>query len=163
MNFEGPVLLAAGHHVADFDCGHEALNAWLRTRALRNQREGGSRTWVVLDCQRVVAFYASSTSVLMRSRATKRVARNQPDPLPALLLGRLAVDIRSRGVGLAAALVKHFVLKSIEVAEVTGVRLLLVHAKDATAQRFYLRFGFEPSPVDDMTLMLLVKDIPTTL
>lgn len=121
--------------------------------------QGGSRTWVVLDGRRVVALYASSTAVLVRSRATKRAARNQPDPLPAVLLGRLAVDAENQGLGLAAAILKHFVLKSIEVAEVTGVRLPLVHAKDDTARRFYLRYGFEPSPVDDMTLMLLVKDV----
>lgn len=96
------------------------LNEWLRTKALHNQREGGSRTWVVLDGRRVVAFYASSTAVLMRSRATKRAARNQPDPLPAVLLGRLAVDANHQGRGLAAALLKHFILKSLEVAELTG-------------------------------------------
>jgi GNAT superfamily N-acetyltransferase len=95
----------------------------------------------------------------MRSRATKRAARNQPDPLPAVLLGRLAVDAEYQGRGLAAALLKHFVLKSLEVAELTGVRLLLVHAKNDSARRFYFRYGFEQSPVDDMTLMLLVKDV----
>ncbi|ATO65088.1 N-acetyltransferase [Mycobacterium avium subsp. hominissuis] len=145
--------------VDDFDCGNDVLNEWLRTKALHNQREGGSRTWVVLDGRRVVAFYASSTAVLMRSRATKRAARNQPDPLPAVLLGRLAVDANHQGRGLAAALLKHFILKSLEVAELTGVRLLLVHANNDTARRFYLRYGFEPSPVDDLTLMLLVKDV----
>ncbi|WP_423296948.1 GNAT family N-acetyltransferase [Mycobacterium avium] len=75
------------------------------------------------------------------------------------LLGRLAVDANHQGRGLAAALLKHFILKSLEVAELTGVRLLLVHANNDTARRFYLRYGFEPSPVDDLTLMLLVKDV----
>ncbi|MGH3561291.1 MAG: GNAT family N-acetyltransferase [Mycobacterium sp.] len=159
MSYEGPVLLGADHIVDDFDCSTDVLNEWLRTKALHNQREGGSRTWVVLDGRRVVAFYASSTAVLMRSHATKRAARNQPDPLPAVLLGRLAVDAGNQGRGLAAALLKHFVLKSLEIAELTSVRLLLVHAKNDAAQRFYLRYGFEPSPVDDMTLMLLVKDV----
>lgn len=159
MSYEGPVLLGADHIVEDFDCGNDVLNKWLQTRALHNQREGGSRTWVVLDGRRVVAFYASSTAVLMRSHATKRAARNQPDPLPAVLLGRLAVDAEYQGGGLAAALLKHFVLKSLEIAELTGVRLLLVHAKNDVAQRFYLRYGFEASPVDDMTLILLIKDV----
>lgn len=159
MKYRGPVLLGADHLVEDFDCGSDALNEWLRTKALRNQREGGSRTWVVLDGQRIVAFYASSTAVLMRSHATKRAARNQPDPLPAVLLGRLAVDTEFQGRGLAAALLKHFVLKSLEIAEVTGVRLLLVHAKNDDARRFYLKYGFEPSAVDEMTLMALVKDV----
>jgi GNAT superfamily N-acetyltransferase len=113
----------------------------------------------VLDGRLVVAFYASSTAVLMRSHATKRAARNQPNPLPAVLLGRLAVETKYQGRGFAAALLKHFVLKSLEVAEITGVRLLLVHAKNDTARHFYPRHGFEPSPVDDLTLMLLVKDV----
>jgi GNAT superfamily N-acetyltransferase len=159
VSYEGPVLLGADHIVEDFDCGEDVLNEWLQTKALHDQREGGSRTWVVLDDRRVVAFYASSTAVLMRSRATRRAARNQPDPLPAVLLGRLAVDADYQGRGLAAALLKHFVLKSLEVAELTGVRLLLVHAKNDTARHFYVRYGFEPSPIDDMTLILLIKDV----
>lgn len=159
MSYQGPVLLSDEHVVEDFDCGNDVLNEWLQTRALRNQREGSSRTWVVLDGRRIVAFYASSTAVLLRSHATKRAARNQPDPLPAVLLGRLAVDAEYQGRGLAAALLKHFVLKSLEIAELTGVRLLLVHAKNDAAQRFYQRYGFEPSPADDLTLMLLIKDV----
>lgn len=157
------MLLEAGHRVDDFDCGQDDLNAWLRGRALSNQRGGGSRTWVVLAGQRVVAFYASSTAVLVRSGAASRVARNQPDPLPAILLGRLAVDARYRCQGVAAALVKHFMMKSLEVAEITGVRLLLVHAKDAAARSFYRHYGFEPSPVDELTLMLLLTDLRLAL
>lgn len=159
MSYAGPVLLEADHLVEAFDCGDDVLNDWLRSKARHNQREGSSRTWVVLDGRRVVAFYASSTAVLMCSRATTRAARNQPEPLPAILLGRLAVDTAHQRRGLAAALLKHFVLKSLEVAELTGVRLLLVHAKNDTARRFYLRYGFTSSPVDDMTLMLLIKDV----
>ena len=168
--YRGPELLAADHAIGGFDCGDEALNEWLRRRAPRNQREGSSRTWVVTDGARVVAFYASSTAVVARTEATRRAARNQPDPLPAMLLGRLAVDRGHQGKGLAAdrghqgkglaaALLKHFLLKALEVAELTGVRLVLVHAKDSQSASFYRHFGFEPSPLDDLTLMLLVKDI----
>lgn len=157
--YRGPELLASHHDIESFDCGDEALNEWLRRRAPRNQREGSSRTWVVTDGARVVAFYASSTAVITRTEATRRAARNQPDPLPAMLLGRLAVDRGHQGQGLAAALLKHFLLKALEVAALTGVRLVLVHAKDDQAASFYRHFGFEPSPIDDLTLMLLVKDI----
>ena len=157
--YTGPELLAAHHDVESFDCGDETLNEWLRRRAPRNQREGSSRTWVVTDGTRVVAFYASSTAAVARAEATRRAARNQPDPLPAMLLGRLAVDRGHQGNGLAAALLKHFLLKALEVAELTGVRLVLVHAKDGRAADFYRHFGFEPSPIDDLTLMLTVKDI----
>ncbi len=136
-----------------------ASTAWLVGRARHNQVEGSSRTWVVTTEDRVVAFYASSTAVVLRVQATKRAARNQPDPIPALLLGRLAVDDKWQGHGLGPALLKHFILKSLEVAQITGVRILLVHAKTEEVVGFYARYGFEPSPVDGLTLMLLVKDI----
>jgi GNAT superfamily N-acetyltransferase len=157
--YAGPQLLADHHSIDDFTCGEPALDQWLRTRARANQRHGASRVWVATldDC--VVAFYASSTSVVLRARATKRAARNQPDPIPAILLGRLAVDQRHQSRGLAAALLKHFIEKSLEVAELTGVRLLLVHAKDRQAREFYERYGFEPSPIDELTLMLILGDI----
>ena len=154
----GPELLADSHNTADFDCGDEVLNNWLKQTAPRNQREGSSRTWVVADDNRVVAFYASSTAVLTRVQATKRAARNQPDPLPAMLLGRLAVDRDNQGKGLAAALLKHFLLKALEVSQHTGIRLVLVHANDDQAASFYRHFGFQPSPIDQLTLMLLLKD-----
>lgn len=158
--YSGPELLAADHILDDFDCGDDLLNDWLKRRARANQYSGASRTWVALDRNRcVVGFYASSTAVIMRNSATKRAARNQPDPIPALLLGRLAVDERHQGQGLAAALLKHFLLKSLEVAEITGVRLLLVHAKDEQAAAFYKHHEFEPSPVDDLTLMLIIRDV----
>ncbi len=159
--YRGPELLASAHDVDEFICGDDALDDWLRRRAPRNQGEGSSRTWVVTDRERVVACYASSTAALTRDEATRRAARNQPDPLPAMLLGRLAVDRDHQGRGLAAALLKHFLLKTLEVAEITGVRLTLVHAKNEQAASFYRHYGFEPSPVDDLTLMLLVKDIRT--
>ena len=107
----------------------------------------------------MVGFYASATAVVVRTEATTRAARNQPDPLPAMLLGRLAVDRNHQGKGLAAALLKHFLLKALEVAELTGLRLVLVHAKDSQAAGFYRHNGVEPSRVDDLTLMLLIKDI----
>ncbi len=116
---------------------------------------------MVQDRERVVAFYASSTAVLARSEANRRAARNQPNPLPAMLLGRLGVDRSHQGQGLAAVLLKHFLLKALEVAALTGVRLLLVHAADSEAANFYRHFGFESSPIDDLTLMLLVKDLRT--
>lgn len=159
--YVGPVLLNADHDFEDFRCGDEALDQWLTRRASQNQREGSRRTWVATDGQRVVGYYASSTAVVARAEATRRAARNQPDPLPAMLLGRLAVDTRHQGQGLASALLKHFLLKVLDVADRTGVRLALVHAKDGAAADFYRRFGFEPSPIDDLTLMLLVKDIQT--
>jgi len=158
-DFVGPELLRPDHSIEEFDCADRSLNWWLANKALHNQIESSSRTWVVTAAGRVVAFYASSTAVVLRSTATKRAARNQPDPLPAVLLGRLAVDRNYQGHGVGAALLKHFIMKSLEVAQLTGVRVLLVHAKDDVAASFYRRYGFESSPVDDLTMMLLVKDV----
>ena len=126
---------------------------------MRNQRDGSSRTWVVADGGRVVAYYASSTAALAREATPGRIRRNQPDPLPAMLLGRLAVDRDHQGKGLAAALLKHFLGKALEVSELTGLRLVLVHAKSVQAADFYSHFGFEASPFDDLTFLLLLSDI----
>lgn len=156
--FVGPELLRSEHSIESFDCGDSNLNWWFANKARHNQTEHSSRIWVVTDGQHVVGFYASSTAAILRSTATRRAARNQPDPLPAVLLGRLTVDVGHQRRGLGAGLLKHFIIKSLEVAQITGVRVLLVHAKDANATAFYRQYGFEPSPIDDLTLMLLVKD-----
>lgn len=158
--YVGPVLLAHDHSLAGFDCGKEALNSWLTQRALGNQSSAASRTWVVVDeSEVVVAYYASATASLLRASATTKGRRNQPDEIPAVLLARLAVDLKHQGRGLGSALLKHFILKAKEVSQVVGVRLVLVHAKDPEARDFYLRYEFVPSPVDDLLLMLPIQDI----
>lgn len=111
------------------------------------------------DSGRVVGYYASATASIMRSAVTTRAARNQPEDLPAVLLARLAVDRGLTGRGLGSALLKHFVVKALEVAAVVGARLLLVHAQDDEARRFYLHHDFEPSPIDDLTLMRVIADL----
>lgn len=155
-----PELLTEAHVVSAFDCGRAALNDWLKRRGLANQQSGSSRTWVIADDQsRVVAYYASSTASVLRATAPKSFGRNQPDELPAILLGRLAVDIQHQGRGLAAALLRHFLLKAIEVGERVGVRLVLTHAKDEEARRFYEHYGFVESPIDALTMMLVLPEV----
>ena len=155
----GPELLRADHALEGFDCGDGTLNDWLARRAVRNQAAGSSRTWVVTNGERVIGYYSSSAAAILRSESPRRAVRNQPDPLPALLLGRLAVDIEHQGRGLGRALLQHFVVKAAEVARITGVRVLLVHATDSNAAAFYRHHGFRPSPLDNLTLMLLTIDI----
>lgn len=158
MSYSGPALLTGTHTLAGFDCGKPALNDWLLHRALGNQSSGTSRTWVVVDSEtgQVVAFYASSTASVLRSDAPKRFGRNQPEELPAILLGRMAVDAKHVGRGLAAAMLKHFMTKAVEVAQNVGVRLLLVHAKDEEARGFYQHYGFIESPIESMTSMMML-------
>lgn len=161
MAYSGPELLSPQHRIGGFDCGTQALNTWLVGRATKNQVAGTTRTWVVVETGTgdVVAFYASSTASILRDLAPKRMGRNQPEVLPAVLLARMAVDLRHQGRGLGAALLKHFMLKAIEVAHSVGVRVLLIHAKDDAARSFYSHYGFVESPIDPLVLMMLLPDV----
>jgi GNAT superfamily N-acetyltransferase len=159
--YAGPELLAGEHLLEGFDCGSGALNDWLVRRAFRNQSSGTSRTWVVVEVEtgQVVAFYVSSTASILRSSAPKRIGRNQPDEMPAILLARMGVDSRHQGRGLGAALLKHFMLKAIEVAHSVGVRVLLIRAKDVNAKNFYEHCGFVESPLDPLVMLMLLTDL----
>ena len=161
MTYAGPELLAGDHVLSGFDCGSTALNDWLVRRALTNQSSGTSRTWVVVEVEtsQVVAFYASSTASILRSSAPKKIGRNQPEEMPAVLLARMGVDSRHQGRGLGAALLKHFMLKAIEVAQSVGVRVLLIHAKNENAKNFYEHYGFAASPLDPLVMMMLLADL----
>jgi GNAT superfamily N-acetyltransferase len=138
----GSQLLSSGYLLTGFECGRLALNDWLVRNSLGNQSGGTSGTWVVTELvrERVVGFYASSTSSVLWSSAPKNFGRNQPKELSAILLGRIALDDKYQRRGFGAALLKHFILKAIEVAGTIGVRLLLVHAKDEEAKSFYGQF-----------------------
>jgi GNAT superfamily N-acetyltransferase len=159
--YAGPELLTAEHLASEFDCGTTVLNEWLLNRAIKNQVSGTSRTWVVVDAgtREIVAFYASSTASIHRESVPKGIGRNQPEELPAVLLARMGVDLHHQGHGLGAALLKHFMLKALEVAKSVGVRVLLIHAKDEAAKSFYSHFGFVESPLDPLVVMMLLPDV----
>jgi GNAT superfamily N-acetyltransferase len=158
VSYAGPELLAGHHLLAGFDCGQPALDEWLVRRAPTNQQTGTTRTWVVTEgaSSRVVAFYASCTASVLRRTAPAPFGRSQPAEIPAVLLARMAVDSSHQGHGLGAALLKHFMLKATQVAASVGVRLVLVHAKDDEARGFYEHYGFVGSPIDPLTMMMLV-------
>lgn len=145
-----------------FDCGNEILNAWLLQRAKANQLTRASRTFVVIS-DRLVGYYSLSNFAIARQEATSRVARNMPDPIPAVLLGRLAVDRSLQGLGLGKGLLRDAILRTLQVAEQSGVRALFVHAIDDGAREWYRRYGFEPAPTHDMDLMVLLDDVRATL
>jgi GNAT superfamily N-acetyltransferase len=159
--YAGPELLSGEDLLGGFDCGKPALNEWLIRHALNNQASGTSRTWVVIEAgsSEVVAFYASATASVLRSSAPKAMRRNQPEEMPAILLARMAVDVRHSRHGLGAALLKHFMLKALEVAQSFGARVLLIHAKDDEAKSFYTHYGFIESPIDPLVLTLLLRDL----
>lgn len=150
-----PEPLNATHHLDGFACGVPILDDWLKRRALANQASGASRTFVVADQnERVVGYYALVAGAVSHQAATGSVRRNMPDPIPVLVLGRLAVDQRAQGARLGAALLQDAVKRVAAVAENVGVRALLVHALHERARGFYLHYGFQTSPLHPMTLML---------
>jgi GNAT superfamily N-acetyltransferase len=150
-----PVPLSSAHLTDTFDCGEATLDDWLKRRALPNQTSGASRTFVVADkTGKVLGYYALAAGAVSHELATSGVRRNMPDPVPVLVLGRLAVDRSAQGMRLGSALLQDAVKRTTAVAENAGVRALLVHALHARAKSFYEGYGFQASPVHAMTLML---------
>jgi GNAT superfamily N-acetyltransferase len=150
-----PEPLAATHDIATFDCGEPSLDEWLKRRALANQGASARRTYVVADDRlRVLGYYALAAGAVSHVEATGAVRRNMPEPIPVIVLARLAVDRSQQGRNLGSALLKDAVLRTMAVANEIGVRALLAHALNETAKAFYLRYGFAASPVDALTVML---------
>ena len=159
MNVSAPEPLA-GHHVTEgFACGTESLDNWLKRRALKNQVQGASRTYVVCMENRVVAYYALASGALLGAQATGRLRRNMPDPIPVVVLGRLAVDSPLRGQGFGRALVRDAGMRVLQAADVIGIRGMTVQALSDEAKVFYEHLGFEPSPMDSQLLMITLADL----
>jgi predicted N-acetyltransferase YhbS len=158
MKLHAPQPLTADHQLNTFNCGEPSLDEWLKRRALLNQSNGASRTFVVVDeSQLVMGYYALAAGAVHHQDATRSIRQNMPDPIPVMVLARLAVDIRTQGMQLGAGLLRDAVDRSLAVAKNTGVRALLVHALHERAKQFYLYFGFQASPVHPLTLMLRLK------
>ena len=155
LELSEPQPLTADHQLDHFDCKETSLNDWLKRRAIANQISGASRTFVVTDAEkRVVAYYAMAAGAVAHQLATSAVRRNMPDPIPVMVLGRLAVDHRVQGQHLGSALLKDAVERAGFVSSNVGVRALLVHALHERARQFYEYYGFQESPQHPMTLML---------
>jgi GNAT superfamily N-acetyltransferase len=158
-----PEPLSDRHILDQFDCGVEALNAWLHRRAARNENEGASRTYVIHVGNRVVGYYSLAATSVSHAIATGKARRNMPDPVPAALLGRLALDTKWQGQKLGVELLQDAVLRVAGAAHVIGIRAMLVHAISEDAKAFYERFGFRPSPIEPATLMMTVEEIKRLL
>jgi GNAT superfamily N-acetyltransferase len=160
----GPEPLQARHDVSSLDCGAPALNDYLIDRALSDARAGKSQTQVACRGDSVVAYYSLAAGSVEASAATQRAAAGQDrQPIPVIVLARLAVDLTEQGHGLGEQMLVQALARSAEAASLIGVRAVLVHAKDQTARGFYERYGFEPSPTHPLHLLLLMKDIRKTL
>lgn len=154
-----PEPLAPGHDIAGFDCGAASLNNWLVRRAAANQASGASRTFVTCEGGKVIGYYALASSAVAPAAAPGRFRRNMPDPVPVVVLGRLAVARSHHGRGLGRALFRDAALRVIHAADAIGVRGMVVHALSDEAKAFYLRLGLDESPLDPMTLMVTVAEL----
>ena len=159
-----PVLLDQSHVTDDFDCGVEALNEYLKRFAYVNNQNSSSRTYVAVKGTRVVGYYTVTPGAVVTEDAPSRVAKGLArHPIPVIVLARLAIDRTEQGTGLGKALLKDALLRIVQAADIIGGRAVLVHAKNEQAKAFYQKFGFEPSPIDEFHLYLLLKDVKKTL
>jgi GNAT superfamily N-acetyltransferase len=153
-----PVRLTLDHDVQNFESGERSLDEWILQRVLRNERDGASRTYVICSNNVVIGYYALSTGSIASVSAPGRIRRNMPDPIPVMLLGRLAIDRRWQGRGLGQELLRDAVLRTIQVSDMAGVRAIAVNAISENARRFYEKYNFKPSPLDPFLMMLLLRD-----
>ena len=157
MTLTAPEPITADHDTTAFDSGRLVLDDWLRQRALKNQSNDASRTYVICEDTRVVGYYCISAGSVTQKSAPGKIKRNMPDPIPVMVMGRLAIDKIAQGTGLGQALLRDAILRTLGVAQVAGVKAMLVHALDDEAAAFYRKYDFVPSPIDPLTLMLPLK------
>ena len=155
----GPELLGPSHRVDAFRCSSPELELWLKRRALKNQGEGASRTFVVCTAAEVIGYYALAAGAVLHENAPGSIRRNMPEPIPVAVLGRLAVHADWTGHGIGAGLLKDAVLRTLRLGEEIGIRALLCHAIDESARQFYRHHGFVESPIDPLTLMLNIAKL----
>ncbi len=152
--------LRRDHLVDAFDCGQETLNQWLRKHALQNQGAGAAQTYVGLVGETVIGYYSLAVGQIELADAPERLRKGLArHPAPVMLLARLAVDKNWQKQGVGRALLRDAVLRTMQAAEIAGIRALAVHAKDDAARRYYEQFDFEASPADPLHLLVLLKDI----
>jgi GNAT superfamily N-acetyltransferase len=156
--YSAPRPISERDDLLAFDSGEPSLDHYLRARALANDAEGASRCYVTCRAGRVVGFYALAAASVQRRAVPGRVRRNMPEPVPMILLSRLAVDRAEQGSGLGAHLLRDAVIRSVRAAGLIGARAMLVHAISDEARSFHAHFDFEPSPTDPLHLLLLIKD-----
>lgn len=154
-----PVPITAGHDTTDFDSGTASLDDWLKRRALANQAGGASRTFVVCDANRTVGYFALAAGSVAIAEAAGAFRRNMPDPVPVIVLARLAVHRDWQGQGIGRALFRDAARRVIAASNIVGARGMIVHAISEEARMFYEAVGMRPSPINPMTLMVTMADL----
>lgn len=152
--------LDRSHAVESFDCGYEAINRYIARFALTNQSAGSAQTYVASTDESVVGYYSLAVGAVAHAEAPPRIVKGLArHPVPVMLLARLAVDNAVKGKGLGAALLHDALARTLQAADIAGIRAVIVHAKDDNARRFYEHFDFDPSPTDSYHLYLLIKEL----
>ncbi len=160
-----PEPLGPEYDIQSFNCGRSGLNDWLQKRAMKAQRVGRSaRTYVACSPEkRVIGYYTLATGSVNREDTPGKVRGNMPNPIPVVLIGRLAIDQAFKGQGIGSRLLRDALLRILNAAKQIGVRAVLVHALDEQARNFYLKHGFYESPTNDQTLKVKVEEIQRAL
>lgn len=158
-----PQPLSDEHRCSDFDSCEPSLDDWLKRRAARNQANGSSRTYVVCEDEAVIGYYCLAAGAIGHAEALSAMKRNRPDPIPVLVLGRLAIHKDHHQKGIGTALLNDAIRRTLQAADIAGVTALLVHALSEQARRFYLSRGFIESPIKPMTLCLMLATVAQAL
>jgi GNAT superfamily N-acetyltransferase len=158
-----PTPILADHEFVNFDSAEASLDEWLKKRAIKNQASGASRCFVLCDGKIVIGFYTLSAGAISHETAPKTMRRNMPNPLPVLLLGRLAINKNHHNTGLGSAMLRDAMIRAVSVASDAGIFAILVHALTEQAKRFYLSRGFLESPLQPMTLMMTPETVRSIL
>ena len=159
MSLTPPETLSSQHSCSDFSCGIASLDDWLKRRAYTNQISGATRTFVLCVDNRIVGYYALASGAISVQSALGKFRRNMPDPIPVVILARLAIDSSYQSQGLGRALFRDAALRVVQAADTIGIRGIIVHAISEEAKDFYLALGFILSPLEPMTLMISLNDL----
>ena len=158
-----PEALLEEHETDGFDSGEPALDDWLKRRARANQASGASRTYVVCEGKRVVGYYALASGAVAQAGVPGRFRRNMPDPIPVVVLARLAVDRSHQGRGLGRAMFGDAARRVAQAADTIGIRGIVVQAISEDARSFYVALGFDPCPAERMMLAITLADLRAAL
>ena len=158
-----PAPLTAVHDISDFFCGEPSLDDWLRQRALKNETSGATRTYVVRSGNDVVGYYSLAVGSIEHQFAPGNIKRNMPRPIPVMILARLAVDRRHAGQSIGTGMLRDALLRTLQAADIAGIRALLVHALNEKAAAFYRERGFAASPFDPLVLFLVLNHVRNRL
>jgi len=157
-----PVPIDSSHDTTAFACGRDVLDAWLAANALKSEGQT-ARTYVVCEGAAVVAYYCLSTGSVVRAAAPGKIRRNVPDPVPVMIIGRLAVSLPYHGRGVGGAMLRDAFRRILRASEIVGCRAVVVHAIDREAAEFYSRYGFSEFPGGSLTMYLSLETLRRAL